>query len=78
MFALTLATVRLPVSYTAMIALVVLALVLRTIGVLNADTSLDKAAGYAVSVFAALGIYLFLSIAIQRWAGAAIHSNRRS
>jgi uncharacterized protein len=63
MFALTLATVRLPVSYTAVIALVVLALVLRTIGVLNADTSLDKAAGYVVFVFAALGIYLFLNIA---------------
>jgi hypothetical protein len=45
------------------IALVVLALVLRTIGVLNADTSLDKATGYVVFVFAALGIYLFLSIA---------------
>lgn len=63
MAALTLATVRLPVSYTAVIALVVLALVLRTIGVLNADTSLDKAAGYVVFVFAALGIYLFLHIA---------------
>jgi succinate-acetate transporter protein len=62
-FALTLATVRLPVSYTAVIALVVLALVLRTIGVLNADTSLDKAAGYVVFVFAALGIYLFLGAA---------------
>jgi uncharacterized protein len=63
MFALTLATVRLPVSYTAVIALVVLALVLRTIGVLNADTSLDKAAGYVAFVFAALGTYLFLHIA---------------
>jgi uncharacterized protein len=62
-FALTLATVRLPVSYTGVIALVVLALVLRTIAVLNANTSLDKAAGYVVFVFAALGIYLFLSIA---------------
>jgi hypothetical protein len=63
MAALTLATVRLPVAYTAVIALVVLALVLRTIGVLNADTSLDKAAGYVAFVFAALGIYLFLHIA---------------
>ena len=61
--ALTLATIRLPVAYTLVIALVVLALVLRTIGVLNADTSLDKAAGYVVFVFAALGIYLFLNVA---------------
>jgi hypothetical protein len=45
------------------VALVVLALVLRTIGVLNTDASLDKAAGYVVFVFAALGVYLFLSAA---------------
>jgi succinate-acetate transporter protein len=63
MFALTLATARLPVSYTAVIALVVVALVLRTLGVLNTDTSLDKAAGYVAFVFAGLGIYLFLNIA---------------
>ena len=63
MAALTLATVRLPVSYTAVIALVVLALVLRTIGVLNADTGLDKAAGYVAFAFAALGLYLFLNAA---------------
>lgn len=63
MAALTLATLRLPVAYTAVIALVVLALVLRTIGVLNTDASLNKAAGYVVFVFAALGAYLFLSAA---------------
>lgn len=63
MAALTLATLRLPVAYTAVIALVVLALVLRTIGVLNTDASLNKAAGYVVFLFAALGVYLFLSAA---------------
>lgn len=61
--ALTIATLRLPVAYTAVIALVVLALVLRTIGVLNTDASLNKAAGYVVFLFAALGVYLFLSAA---------------
>ncbi len=63
MAALTVATLRLPVAYTAVIALVVLALVLRTIGVLNTDASLNKAAGYVVFLFAALGVYLFLSAA---------------
>ena len=63
MAALTLASLRLPVAYVAVIALVVLALVLRTIGVLNADDSLNKAAGYVVFVFAALGVYLFLNAA---------------
>jgi hypothetical protein len=66
------------VSYTAVIALVVLALVLRPIGVLNTDTSLDKAAGYMVFEFAALGIYLFLNIADTAMAGVAIHWDRRS
>ena len=63
MAALTLATLRLPVSYTAVVALVVLALVLRTIAVLNTDASLSKVAGYVVFVFAALGVYLFLNAA---------------
>jgi uncharacterized protein len=63
MAALTLATLRLPVAYTAVVALVVLALVLRTIAVLNTDTSLNKVAGYVVFVFAALGVYLFLNAA---------------
>jgi uncharacterized protein len=63
MAALTVATVRLPVAYTAVIALVVAALVLRTIGVLNTDPSLNKAAGYVAFVFAGLGLYLFLSAA---------------
>ena len=63
MAALTLATLRLPSSYTAVVALVVLALILRTIGVLNTDDTWDKLAGYVAFVFAALGIYLFLHAA---------------
>jgi succinate-acetate transporter protein len=61
--ALTLATVRLPASYTAVIALVVLALILRTIGVLDTNSTFHKLAGYVGSMFAALGIYLFLNAA---------------
>jgi succinate-acetate transporter protein len=63
MAALTLATLRLPVSYTAVVALVVLALVLRTIGVLNTDSTLNNAAGWVAFVFAGLGVYLFLNAA---------------
>jgi succinate-acetate transporter protein len=63
MAALTLATLRLPSSFTAVVALVVLALILRTIGVLNTDDTWDKLAGYVAFVFAALGIYLFLNAA---------------
>jgi succinate-acetate transporter protein len=60
MAALTLATLRLPASYTAVVALVVLALILRTVGVLDTNSTFDKLAGYVAFIFAALGVYLFL------------------
>ncbi|HWF75262.1 MAG TPA: GPR1/FUN34/YaaH family transporter [Solirubrobacteraceae bacterium] len=63
MAALTIATVRLPVAFTAVIALVVLALVLLIIGTLDTSASATKAAGYVTFAFAALGTYLFLSAA---------------
>ena len=63
MGALTLATLRLPVAFTAVIALVVLALVLLIFGTLNTHTTLTKTAGWVTFVFAALGLYLFLSAA---------------
>jgi succinate-acetate transporter protein len=63
MGALTLATLRLPVAFTAVVALVVVALVLLVFGTLNTDETLTKAAGYVTFAFAALGIYLFLSAA---------------
>lgn len=63
MAALTLATMRLPASYTAVIALVVLALILRTVGVLDTNSTFDKLAGYVAFIFAALGIDLFLHAA---------------
>jgi succinate-acetate transporter protein len=63
MGALMLATLRLPVAFTLVVGLVVLALVLLAIGTTQANESLTKAAGYVTFVFAALGIYLFLSAA---------------
>jgi succinate-acetate transporter protein len=63
MAALTVATLRLPIAFTAVVALVVLALVLLIFGTLNTDATLTKAAGYVTFAFAGLGIYLFLSAA---------------
>jgi succinate-acetate transporter protein len=63
MAALAVATLRLPVAFTSVVALVVVALVLLVFGTLNTDTSVTKAAGYVTFAFAALGIYLFLSAA---------------
>jgi succinate-acetate transporter protein len=72
MAGLTVATLRLPVSYTAVIALVVLALILRTIGVLNTDSTMNKAAGWVVFLFAALGMYLFLHSADTATGGSGL------
>ena len=63
MGALTIASVRLPLAYTAVFALVTAALVLLIFATLNANETLNKAAGYVVLAFAALGLYLFLSTA---------------
>jgi succinate-acetate transporter protein len=69
--ALTVATLRLPSAFTAVVGLVVLALVLLVFGTLNTDATLTKAAGYVTFVFAALGIYLFLSAASAAGGGKA-------
>ena len=71
MAALTIATLRLPVAFTAVVALVVLALVLLIIGTLNSDDTFTKAAGYVTFLFAALGTYLFLSAASAATGGKA-------
>lgn len=63
MAALTVATLRLPVAYTAVVGLVVVALVLLIFGTHNANETLTKAAGVVTLAFAGLGIYLFLSAA---------------
>jgi succinate-acetate transporter protein len=66
---LTLTTLRLPSAFTALFALVSLALLLLLLAYANASplgvpsTGLLKAGGYVVLVFAALGVYLFTGAA---------------
>jgi len=75
---LTLATLRLPSAFTAVFALVDLALLLLLIGF--ADTTaagapssgLLKTAGYVVLVFAALGMYLFAGAAAAGTGGKGL------
>jgi succinate-acetate transporter protein len=71
MAALTLATLRLPVAYTAVVALVVIALVLLIFGTLDTNTTINKVAGYVTLVFGALGIYLFMGAASVAGGGPA-------
>jgi uncharacterized protein len=75
---LTLATLRLPVAFTAVFALVDLALLLLYIGFAQASpagvpsSGLLKAAGYVILVFAAVGVYLFFSAAAAGTGGKAL------
>ena len=73
---LTLATLRLPMAFTALFALVDVALFLDLLGTINASTSLTKAAGYVVLAFAALGVYLFFGSASQATGGKALPLGR--
>jgi succinate-acetate transporter protein len=63
MVMLTLATLRLPLAYTAVFVLVDLALLLVFLGVNETSTGLLNAAGYVVLAFAAVGVYLYASTA---------------
>jgi uncharacterized protein len=75
---LTLATLRLPVAFTALFALIDLALLLLYIGFAQASplgvpsSGLLKAAGYVVLVFAAIGVYLFFDSASVATGGQAL------
>jgi succinate-acetate transporter protein len=69
---LTLATLRLPVAYTVLFALIEIALVLVLIGTLQQSTGTLKVAGVVVFVFAAVGVYLFFSSASQATGGRAL------
>jgi uncharacterized protein len=61
--AFTIVSVRLPSAYTAMLAVVDLALILLAIGTLQESTGLTKAGGWVVLAFAAIGVYLFIGAA---------------
>ena len=58
---LTLGSVRLPMAFTVLLALVEAALVLDLLGTIYTSTGLIKTAGWVVFAFVAIGAYLFLS-----------------
>jgi uncharacterized protein len=60
---LFLATLRLPMAFTAVLGLVDLALILLLIGVVNLSPNLVKAAGATAFLFAVVGIYIFFGTA---------------
>ena len=60
---LTLATLRLPLAFTAVFFLVDVALLLVFLGVNESSAGMSKAGGYVVLVFAAIGVYLYANTA---------------
>ncbi|MGW6279591.1 GPR1/FUN34/YaaH family transporter [Kribbella sp. NPDC055071] len=69
---LTLGTLRLPVAYTVLFALIEIALVLVLIGTLQQSAGTLKVGGVVVFIFAAVGVYLFFSSASQATGGKAL------
>jgi len=70
--ALTLATLRLPVAFTALLGLVDLALLLVLLGTSQGASGVTKAGGVVVLAFAALGIYLFVGTASTATGGGPV------
>ena len=69
---LTLATLRLPLAFTLVFALVDVALLLVFLSVNQSSANIGKVAGYVVLVFAAVGVYLFTSTAAVATGGTAL------
>lgn len=74
--ALTLSTLRLPLAFTIIFGLVVVALVLLVFGTLNADTTLTKMAGWVVLAFGAVGTYVFMGAAESATGGGGLPLGR--
>lgn len=66
---LTLGTLRLPLAFTVVFALIDLSLLATLLATLNASAALGYAGGYLALAFAAVGSYLFVDACIQTTGG---------
>jgi uncharacterized protein len=66
---LVLATLRLPLIFTALFTLVDVTLLLNLLGLIQSSANLTKAAGWVVMAFAALAVYLFFGSASHATGG---------
>ena len=73
---LTLATLRLPMAYTALFTLVDVTLLLALLANVQASANMSKAAGYVVLVFCAIGAYLFFGTASEATGGKPLPLGR--
>ncbi len=73
---LILATLRLPMAFTALFTLVDFALVLNLLAIIQTSANLTKAAGYVALAFSALAAYLFFGSASQATGGRELPLGR--
>jgi succinate-acetate transporter protein len=73
---LTLATLRLPLGFTALFTLIDLALLILLIGTAQTSTGMVTFAGYIVLAFATLGVYLYFGSASTATGGKALPLGR--
>jgi len=73
---LVLATLRLPVLYTALFAIVDVALLLNLLSIIQTSTNLSKAAGWVTMGFTAVAVYAFLGSAYHATGGKAFPVGR--
>lgn len=66
-----LGSLRLPMAYTALLALIEASLVLNLLGTVYANVNLTKTAGWVIFAFSAVGAYLYLSVLSQVSGGRA-------
>jgi len=66
---LVLATLRLPVIFPALFAIVDVALLLNLLGIIQSSANLTKASGWVTLGFTAVAVYLFLSSAFHATGG---------
>jgi succinate-acetate transporter protein len=73
---LTLATLRLPLAYTAVFTLVDVAVLLVLLGTTQGSADLLKTGGYVVLAFAAVGAYIFFGAASRATGGKELPLGR--
>ncbi len=73
---LVLATLRLPMAFTALFTLVDIALVVNLLAIIQTSANLTKAAGYVALAFSALAAYLFFGSASQATGGKELPLGR--
>lgn len=66
-----LGSLRLPLVYTAMLALIEASFVLNLLGTVQANTGLTRTAGWVIFAFSAVGAYLYLGVLSQVSGGRA-------